>query len=131
MTETELCNLALSHLGIGKEIANHETETSAEARACRRFLEVSRKATLSDFGWPCAARIATLTLKEEDPNEEWAYSYNYPAECLKFKRILSGTRNDTAQTRVPYKIANETEGTVIYSDAEDAQAEYTIDISDI
>jgi hypothetical protein len=130
MTETEVANLMLSHLGVGTEIGDIGTENSAEALAARRFKDVSRRATLRDFGWPFAAKITDLTLKEEEPNVEWAYSYNYPSDCLRFKRILSGTRNDTRQTRVPYKIGNETEGTVIYADKEDAQAEYTIDISD-
>src|SRR5665648_440114 len=92
---TEICNMALGHLASGKEIANLETERSAEAIACRRFFDSARDAVLRDFSWPFATKIKALSLIEEDPNSEWAYSYRYPTDCLNFRRILSGTRTDT------------------------------------
>lgn len=125
-SKVEICNLALSHLAIGKEIANFETEKSEEASSCRRFYDIALKATLRDFPWSFTTKIAPLALIEESPNDEWAYSYRYPSDCLNIRRILSGERNDTRQSRVPYKIAQDTSGLVIYTDQEDAEIEYTI-----
>lgn len=125
-SKTEVCNLAISHLGISKEIANVETERSAEAGACRRFYDTARDVTLRDFVWPFATKIQALGLVEEDPNTEWSYSYRYPTDCLKFRRILSGIRNDTRQSRVPYRIARDSSGLLIFTDAPSAVAEYTI-----
>lgn len=122
---TEICNLALSHLGVGKEIANIDTEQSEEASACRRFYESARDATLRDFNWPFATRYEELGLIEEDPNDEWDYSYRYPTNCLRIRKILSGIRNDTRQSRVPYQIAQDDAGRILFTDQEDACIVYT------
>lgn len=128
-SDTQIANLALNHLGIGKEIQNLTTDTSDEATACRRFYEIARDILFRDFNWPFATKIVALDLIEEDPNEEWAYSYRYPTDCLRTIKILSGTRNDSHQNRVPYKISNDTSGLVIYTDTESAELEYVMRIT--
>jgi len=124
-SKVEVANLALSHLGIGKEIANIDTEKSEEAAAIRRFYDVALGIVLSDCPWPFATRIAALALVASEPNTEWAYSYRYPTDCLYVRRVLSGLRNDTRQSRAPYKIAGDDNGSLLFTDAEDAQMEYT------
>ena len=121
-----IVNLALSHLASGKEVANFETEASEEARTARRFYEVARDATLRDFPWPFATKIAALALIEEEPNTEWAFSYRIPTDCVYLRRILSGLRNDSRDTRAPYKLGQDSSGLLLYTDEEDAQAEYTV-----
>jgi hypothetical protein len=130
-SSTEICNMALSHLKVGKTIANLTTENSEEARVCRTFYETALKETLRDFPWPFATRIAELELVEEDPNTEWAYSYRYPSTCLNFIRILSGVRNDTLDSTVKYFISSDDDGLLIFTNQEDAVAEYTVYISDV
>lgn len=124
-SDIQIANLALGHLAIGKTIASL-TENSSEARACNLFFDISREATLRDFPWPFASKIETLGLVESAPNSEWDYSYRYPSDCLMFHRILSGSRNDSRQTRVPYKISQDSTGKLIFTDAEDAVCEYTV-----
>lgn len=125
-TQISIWNQALSHLGHGKEVAI-TTENSAEANACRRFYATVRDTVLSEFPWPFTTKIADLALVEEDPTDEWAYSYTYPVDCLMDRRILSGSRNDSRQTRVPYRVVASATGTaLIYTDMEDAQLEYTM-----
>lgn len=124
-SKTEIFNMALSHLAVGKEVSNLETEQSEEARVGRRFYDTALRATLSDFNWPFATRIVALALIEEEPNSEWAFSYRYPSDCLNIRRVLSGIRNDNRQTRAPYKMAGDDTGTIIFMDEEDAQIEYT------
>lgn len=121
-----ICNMALSHLGISKEIANFDTEKSEEAGACRRYYEEALNRTLRDFHWPFATKIAALALVGTDPNDEWSYSYRYPIDCLDVRRILSGVRNDTRQSRVSYMIAQDSAGLLIFTDTTNAEAEYTI-----
>lgn len=125
-SKTVIANMALSNLGIGKEIGNADTENSAEARAFRRFFEVARDATLRDFPWSFATKFADLALIETDPTSEWGYSYQYPTDCLQFRRIPSGTRTDSLETAVKYKIARGTAGRIILTDQADAECEYTI-----
>lgn len=129
-SKTEICNQSLSHLGIGKEIANFTTEASQEAQACRRFYDQALEATLRDFNWPFATKFAALGLIEEDPTTEWSYSYRYPTDCLKIRRILSGVRNDKRDTRVEYKVGQDDSGLLIYTDMEDAEIEYTLNATD-
>lgn len=129
-SNTEICNIALSHVGVGKSIANLDTEQSQEAVVCRVFFETVRDAVLRDFAWPFASRTVAVGLIEEDPNDEWDYSYRYPTDCLSIRRVLSGVRNDTHQSRVPYKIAQDDDGRLIYCDTEDAEIEYTVRAED-
>lgn len=121
-----ICNKALSHLGIAKPIASL-TENSAEAQACNLFYTEVLETTLRDFEWPFAAKYATLVLDESEPNDEWAFSYIYPTDCLAIRKILSGTRSDTEDTKIPYEIGqNSTGAVVIFCDLEDAKLKYTV-----
>jgi len=169
-SETEICNMALSHIGVGKEIANLDTERSQEASACRRYYENLRDKVLRDFRWPFATKFVELALIEETPTIEWRFSYRYPTDCVKMIRILSGgnpsvastnvnlifrsspnsitaltskniiqqdnftslnfTRNDTRQSRVPYRILKDDSGLILYTDMINAQAEYIERVTD-
>lgn len=130
-TKTELSNMAISHLGTGATIANLDTEESEEAAVCRTFFDTAFEATLREFDWPFARVYEELTLIEEDPTEEWAYSYRYPSDCKMIRKILSGTRNETRATRVPYGISKDAAGRLILTDQYDPVARYTQDISDL
>ena len=129
--DTELANLALAHLGASKPIADLETENSTEARACRLFYEMARDNTLRDFLWPFARRQAELDLVEEDPTDEWAYSYRYPVDCLYARRLVSGYRVETEFSRLVFEVAGDDGGQLIYSDEEDAVLEYTVKLTNI
>jgi hypothetical protein len=123
-SQIEISNFALSHLGVGVSIASIN-EQSQEAAACRVFFEISRDATLRDFAWPFARRVAALALVEEDPTTEWRYSYRYPTDCLDIRRILTGSHNDPRDGRLPYELAQDDDGVLVYTDEEDAFIEYT------
>jgi hypothetical protein len=123
-SKADICNMALRHLGQSKEIANVETERTLEAGACRRFYEMARNGVLRDYDWPFARVQVELGLIEEDPTEEWGYSYRYPVECEKFLRILSGSRNDDEDSRVKFEIRGDAAGRLIYTDVEEAVGEY-------
>jgi hypothetical protein len=124
-SKTEIVNIALSHLGVGSEIYNLDTDQSTEANAMRRFYESAKDEVLRDLNWPFSTVFASLALVEEDPTEEWSYSYRYPSDALKIRRVLSGLRNDTRQSRVPYKLGQDSSGLLLYCDIENAEIEYT------
>lgn len=123
-----IANLALAHIGQGKEVNNIDTENSQAASACRQFFDISVESALRDARWPFATTRRTLALVAADPNDEWNYSYRYPSDCLFVRRILSGLRNDTEASRVVYKIEKESgsDALLIFTDEENAEAEYTI-----
>ena len=125
MTRTEIANMALAHLGSSKTIQDLDTENSKEAKACRTFYETVVDELLRDYAWPFATQFADLALVEEDPVNEWGFSYRYPADCLMIRRIPSGLRNDNRQSRVPYRIGSDDQGKLLYCDVPDASVEYT------
>lgn len=138
-----ICNLALSHLAIAKEIQDLVAEKSAEALACRRFYYQSRDEVLADFPWPFATAFANPALvagPTPPATMEWAYSYRVPDDCLRVRRILSGDRNDTRDTRVPYRLTQDSSGLLILTDVvpyaatattvAQPQIEYTVLVED-
>ena len=129
-SNTDIANQALGHLGIGKEIGILDTEKSAEARAVRRFFDDARDRTLRDVSWPFATRFELLALIEKDPTDEWNFSYRYPTTAWFFRRILSGNRNDNRDSLVAHKIVSDNKGKLIFTDKEDACAEFTVKITD-
>lgn len=126
-TRTEIANLALSHLGIGKEIANLDNEKSQEAVTMRRFYDQTRDAVLRDFPWSFATRFGALALVAAPPTEtsEWDYSYRYPTDCLMLRRIQTDVRIDTNQSRIVFKTGRDSQGQLIYTDEANAKVEYT------
>lgn len=131
-SKTEICNMAIAHLGQAKPIDDFDTDRGVPARACRTFYEEALKETLRDFDWPFARKVVDLalltTLDEDDdhPHEEWQYAYRYPSEALAFRKILSGSRQDTQATKVPFEQYEDSDGIIILTDQEDAQAQITI-----
>ena len=124
--KTSICNLALAHLGVTKSIENLDTDDSAEATVCRRFYETTKDSVLRDYPWPFAQKSATLNLVANNPTTEWNYSYRYPTDCLMIRRIYSGLRTDTNDTRVRYEITRDSSGRLIYSDEQTPVCEYTM-----
>lgn len=129
-SKTEICNMTLSHLGIGSEIANVDTERSSEAQACRRFFDECRNATLEDYNWSFARKFATLNLVEETPIEDWLYSYRYPVDCVRARRILSGSPDESRQDRINFIVGKDSAGRLIYTNQETAELEYTEKVTD-
>lgn len=128
-SQIEIVNLALSHLGVGKGVANIESEKSEEANTARLFYDTAIVKVLEDFAWPFATRIAALGLVAVEPNTEWYYSYRYPADCLTVRRVVSGERTDNQDSVAPYRIASDGTGRLIWTDEQDAQIEYTVKIT--
>lgn len=127
----EICNRALSHLGSTKLISNLDTDRSAEGLACRQWFVPSRDEVLRDFAHPFTTNIAALGLVATSPNNEWDYSYRYPSDCMMFRKIQSGVRNDRRETRVSYKIGRDSTGKLIFTDEASAIGEYTFKETDI
>lgn len=124
-SNTEIANLALSHIGVGKEIANLDTEKSQEAVAIRRFYDTLLDRTLRQFPWPFARKEIALALVRETPDGEYRLEFRYPSDCVWFRRVKSGIRTDTRQTRARYRISRDDSGLLILTDQENAEAEFT------
>lgn len=125
-TRESICNRALSHLGIAKTISDLDADGTAESIALLQFYEPSVRQVLRDFAWPFATAFATLDLVEEDPTVEWDYSYRLPSDCLTVRRIVQpdSSRNETRQSRAPWRIVRDAASTAWDSGTTYAVGEY-------
>ncbi len=123
--------MALFHLGTSKEISNIDasSETSEEARTLRVFWDLAREKCLTGFAWPFAKKVQALSLIEEDPTDEWGYSYAYPSDAASINKIQSGLEIDTRSSVIPYDVANNGDTKLIYTNEVDAVAEYTLNLT--
>lgn len=113
-----ICNAALLHLA--NKAIRSLTDASEAAAACLLFYDQVRDEVLREFRWPFATRFAALTLvggtSTVPVTTEWGYSYRLPADCLAPRRILSGTRRETRDDRVPFDTASDDSGGLLYTD---------------
>ena len=125
-----LCNMVLSHLGVGRTISNLDTDNSEDADAINAFWDVALADHFRAFPWAFARRLVAAALVAEDPTSEWAFSYRYPSDCLLLRRIVLGDRIPSRGNRPPYWVGGDTQGRLIYSDVEDMEIEYTALLDD-
>lgn len=128
MDNVTICNLALSHLLVSRQIDDLE-EGSQEAETCKLWFDHVRELVLKDHPWPFAERFAALALIEADPNPEWAYAYRAPNDCLAPRRIVSEGARGMAPSPA-YRATSDDEGEVILSDELSPTLAYTADIDD-
>ena len=126
----QIVNLGLSHVGHTQFVDNLETEQSAEAALGNLHYEPARDYVLEDFPWPEATKYIALGLLEENPNDDWLYSYRYPDDCLFVRRIVTALgRHDPNPP--PFITGADDTGRLIYTDEADAVIEYTKLLTDV
>jgi hypothetical protein len=129
--DVALCNMALSRIGIGQQIETLDTgaDTSDEVKVCAFWFEKCRDRVLSSFPWPMANKQVDLGEVEEEPNDDWGFSYRYPNDCVVARRIVSGA--GTAETDpIPFDLGQDGTGRLIYTDQSEAVLDYTAWYSD-
>lgn len=124
-TQLAVANMALAHLAIGKSIAAMD-EANQPARTMTQFYAQARDETLRAFDWPFATKFATLaTVAGPTPRAsvDYLYSYTYPSDCIRARRLRNQPRRpDVRVARVPFIV---TQG-LILTDVEpiDATTEF-------
>lgn len=87
-TDVDICNLALGRIGVDRTIAAL-TESSKEARNCRRFYPLCRDELLEKVPWSFATRAAPLApLVEATLLPGWQYQYALPTDALKILEVV-------------------------------------------
>lgn len=136
-SKTEICNLALSNIGVSQFIADVDapSERSNEAIVCRRWYDTCLNFALEDFDWNFARRRLALAELNVTPPSIWAKVYAYPSDCAAARSIeVTGLRRPLHEERIPFEVAAETAATgdykVIYTDLAEAVLVYTKRITD-
>lgn len=77
---TEICNMALAHLGL--QPIEDISDTTKRAIACQQFFNNSRDDVFSEHRWPFCMTIETLSLKSYT-FPQWLYTYGYPVNAVR------------------------------------------------
>jgi hypothetical protein len=89
----DICNLALSHIGVPTIQAL--TESNRQARECSRLYPLLRDAVLSEFPWNFARRRVVLALVSGEEVSGWTFVYAYPSDCLRALEIYNPLTTQT------------------------------------
>lgn len=122
-----IANMALTRIGIGKQIANIATDQTREAVAVRLVYNDAIQETLRDFAWPFATRYVQLAVLDGGvrPNSDWLFKYRQPNDCL-FERRLVVNRTDVGDPAPsPFLCSSDDTGGLIFANLANAVLEYT------
>lgn len=120
--------MALGRIGVSQPIADVDTEHSAAAIQCRTYYDQAVKFCLEKFPWPFATSYRVVSLVAADPVSDWEFAYRYPTDCLFVRRIVTELgRSDPNPP--PFRVGQDTQGKLIYTSVEDAEIEYTANIT--
>jgi hypothetical protein len=91
-SSTDICNLALGHLGEARiESLN---EDSLAARGCALHYAAVRDQVLRSHRWNFAQARITLSRLAENPAFGWDAQYELPADCLRVLEVNDGEAGD-------------------------------------
>ena len=90
MTETDLCNMALSHIGEG--LITSLDDDNETARICNQYYHHARRLVLSQYMWGFARRVEPLAnIQVETYTGGYRHTYLYPEHALRIYRIIQDT----------------------------------------
>lgn len=122
-SQTAICNAALANIRISRFIQSID-EDSVEAAVCKLFYELALREILEEK-WSFATSYQELALVEENPNNEWLYSYRYPVDCVYIQKVTSEDRARQDSVPAPYSIGSDDSGKLIFTDEPNAWIRYT------
>lgn len=95
MSDVDICNLALGHIGDTANIASLQ-ESSVQAQLCKKFYPMARKTVLELATWGFATtrvKLAQLannpTVMGSDGAATWQFAYQLPAGVLNAISVIS------------------------------------------
>lgn len=126
MNKTDICNMALGH--IGEQSITDISEASENARRCALYYEPVREELLRSHAWNFAGRVGPLALtKEKIPG--WRFAYAYPASCVYLRRVFDPEHPREGRPAQFCEINSaDTNAKVILCNVAHAWAEYTFNV---
>lgn len=99
---TDICNIALSH--VGKPTINDPDDQSEEARQCKLHYGPTKDSLLQSYPWRFATKVQALGQVTNDWSSRWEYAYQRPTDCLKIIRIIPESDIDDARFPTTYEV---------------------------
>jgi hypothetical protein len=133
-SKTGLANISLTRIGASKLLQNVDTQTGTLADAVKLLFPEESKFVLRDFPWPSATAYVALALvagtASVPANNDWQYSYRYPAGCVFVRRIVVANQGRNNPAPPAFRIGRDSQGKLVYTNEPNAEVEFTADISD-
>lgn len=130
MTNTDICNMALSFLSKGK--ISSIDDNVEEAKQCKIHYDHCRRMLLRQYPWGFAKRVVRLALLDEEV-PGWEYCYSYPQQCLAVRYLFDKEGAASKETQVvewDKAIVSDNQRALL-TDLKDAWCEYTYDVRDV
>ena len=86
MNITDICNLALNHIG-REQIASLNEDTEA-ARTCKLHYDLQRRVLLRAYTWSFAKKYTKLA-EIDTKTPGWRYTYAYPNDCVMARKLYN------------------------------------------
>lgn len=131
MNVTDICNMALNH--IGREYIASLNEDTEPARTCKIHYDLQRKVLLRNYTWSFAKKHVKLPLLDvKTPG--WGYTYAYPNDCVMARRLYNEDNTFQVLRRnfkgnVDQVLLNDNTKALVCN-YPDACLEYTYDVKD-
>lgn len=131
MNITDICNLALNHIG-REQIASLNEETEA-ARTCKLHYDLQRQVLLRAYTWSFARKFCKLSeLNVKTPG--WRHTYAYPNDCVMARKIYNEDNTwilleKNFPGNMDQVLLNDNTKALVCNHA-DAYLEYTYDVKD-
>ncbi len=129
MTNTDICNIALSYLA--KNRITSLDDNTEEAKQCKIHYDHCRHMILRSYTWGFAKKVEELALLNETV-PGWKYAYGYPQKCVAVRLIFSESRAACKESqKAQFEKAIVTDNTrAILTNVENAWCEFTYDATD-
>ena len=86
MNNTDICNMALNH--IGRETIAGLNEDTEASRTCKIHYDLQRRVLLRSYTWGFARKTTKLS-QIDTTVPGWGYVYAYPNDCVKALKIFN------------------------------------------
>lgn len=127
--DISIINLALMRIGSTVPMVA-EADTTNEARVANLLYTRCRDYVLTAYPWEFATKRAALAGQATSTSTLWAYSYTYPADCLKARRVLGAAASPRRDEPIPFQVLNTGSAIVILTNEATASLEYTVSVTD-
>jgi hypothetical protein len=126
--KTSLVNQTLGLIRAENQIDDIDTDTSANAKAAKLFLDDHIRELMSEYDWNWCSRTKNLADITDDqaPPADWLYRYTWPQDCL-VPRMILATGYVRNQTPIAFRVETLPDGSArsILTDQNSAQLRYT------
>lgn len=131
VSKVDICNKALTFLGLGSKPITSLDENSANARTLKNSYPSVRDAVLRSHNWGFARRIETLARISGESVPGWTYLYASPSLSLATRKVFDNiqvTNPDSVEFQEVLTPTSSQKGIVCNSNP--AYIEYTYQIDD-